>query len=89
MTELAGCVESNPFQQGWFVPHDIEGMKALRGEVFFIQELELFFDRTTKDFLWSDYYNHPNEPDHHVPFLFNYSSKPYTNRPVLSSMKLC
>ena len=26
-------------------------MKALRGEVFFIQELELFFDRTTKDFL--------------------------------------
>ncbi|GAA6371273.1 hypothetical protein GKD41_02200 [Odoribacter splanchnicus] len=71
------------------MPHDIEGMKALRGEVFFIQELELFFDRTTKDFLWSDYYNHPNEPDHHVPFLFNYSSKPYTNRPVLSSMKLC
>ena len=57
------------------MPHDIEGMKALRGEVFFIQELELFFDRTTKDFLWSDYYNHPNEPDHHVPFLFNYSSK--------------
>ena len=96
MTELAGktvggqgCVESNPFQQGWFVPHDIEGMKALMGEDFFIQELELFFDRTTKDFLWSDYYNHPNEPDHHVPFLFNYSSKPYTNRPVLSSMKLC
>ena len=72
-----GCVESNPFQQGWFVPHDIEGMKALMGEDFFIQELELFFDRTTKDFLWSDYYNHPNEPDHHVPFLFNYSSKPW------------
>ena len=59
------------------MPHDIEGMKALMGEDFFIQELELFFDRTTKDFLWSDYYNHPNEPDHHVPFLFNYSSKPW------------
>ena len=45
------------------MPHDIEGMKALRGEVFFIQELELFFDRTTKDFLWSDYYNHPKKLD--------------------------
>lgn len=72
-----GCMESNPYQQGWFVPHDIEGMKALMGEDFFMQELEAFFDKTTKDFLWSDYYNHPNEPDHHVPFLFNYSAKPW------------
>lgn len=72
-----GCAESNPFQQGWFVPHDIAGLKALMGEAFFLQELELFFDQTTKDFLWSDYYNHPNEPDHHVPYLFNYTSKPW------------
>ena len=26
-----GTTESNPFQQGWFVPHDIDGMKALMG----------------------------------------------------------
>lgn len=32
--------------------------------------------RTPSDFLRNDYYNHPNEPNHHVPFLFNHSSSP-------------
>ena len=26
LQEGYGCVESNPYQQGWFVPHDVEGM---------------------------------------------------------------
>jgi putative alpha-1,2-mannosidase len=26
--------------------------------------------------LWNDYYNHPNEPVHHVPFLFNLAGIP-------------
>gem|GEM_PF-5192885 len=26
-----GCIESNPFQQGWFVPQDIDGLKTLMG----------------------------------------------------------
>ncbi len=72
-----GCVESNNFQQGWFVPHDIEGLKKLMGADFFDSELELFFENTPKDFLWNDYYNHPNEPNHQVPFMLNYTDKPY------------
>ena len=72
-----GCVESNNFQQGWFVPHDIPGLKALMGDDFFDSELELFFDKTPEDFLWNDYYNHPNEPNHQVPFMLNYTKKPY------------
>src|SRR5690606_30734840 len=29
--EWYGSIESNPYQQGWFVPHDIPGMIALMG----------------------------------------------------------
>ena len=72
-----GCVESNNFQQGWFVPHDIEGLKNLLGEGYFLSELERFFDNTPEDFMWNNYYNHPNEPNHQVPFMFNYTAKPY------------
>ncbi len=66
-----GCIESNPFQQGWFVPHDIPGFMELAGKDFLINELKLFFQNTPTTFAWNDYYNHPNEPVHHVPFLFN------------------
>lgn len=73
-----GTTESNPFQQGWFVPHDINGLKQLMGgQEKFDAELDAFFEHVPSDFLWNDYYNHPNEPNHHVPFLFNYSSQPW------------
>ena len=39
--------------------------------------MEEFFDKAPDDFLWNDYYNHPNEPVHQVPFLFPYTEKPY------------
>ncbi|WP_146403274.1 GH92 family glycosyl hydrolase [Planctomycetes bacterium CA13] len=72
-----GTIESNPYQQGWFVPHDVAGMIELMGPEFFEQELEAFFDKVPDDFLWNDFYNHPNEPCHHVAFLFNYIGKPW------------
>lgn len=73
-----GCIESNPYQQGWFVPHDIEGLKELMGgEEAYRNELIAFFDQTPDDFLWNNYYNHPNEPVHHVPFLFNTAGVPH------------
>src|SRR5690606_5851027 len=73
-----GSIESNPYQQGWFVPHDIEGMVALMGgEESDKKDLVNFFEKTPKDFLWNDYYNHANEPVHHVPYLFNYVGAPW------------
>jgi predicted alpha-1,2-mannosidase len=72
-----GCTESNPFQQGWFVPHDVYGLMDLMGKDTFLKELTTFFDRVPKDFLWNDYYNHANEPCHHVVFLFNYAGAPW------------
>lgn len=72
-----GTVESNPYQQGWFVPHDVAGLIHLMGEPYFVQELETFFNKVPEDFLWNDYYNHPNEPCHHIAFLFDYVGRPW------------
>lgn len=72
-----GCAESNPWQQGWFVPHDVEGLvRLMGGRAKFTEELEKFFAATPKDFGWCDSYNHPNEPCHTLPFLFAHSTKP-------------
>jgi len=72
-----GCRESNPYQQGWFVPHDIPGLVELMGPEFFEQELVSFFENTPDDFLWNNYYNHANEPVHQVPFMFNEIGMPW------------
>jgi predicted alpha-1,2-mannosidase len=73
-----GCVESNPGQQSWFVPHDVPGLiQLMGGKEAFAQELEQFFEHTPDTFGWNDYYNHSNEPVHHVPYLFVYAGKPW------------
>lgn len=80
-TEWYGCVESNPYQQGWFVPHDIEGMVELMGgREAVLADLNELFDKTPEDFLWNDYYNHANEPVHFVPFLFNKLEEPWNTQ---------
>lgn len=78
-----GCIESNPYQQGWFVPHDIDGLKELMGgEEAFKNELVSFFENTPDDFLWNNYYNHPNEPVHHVPFMLNEAGVPHLTQKI-------
>ncbi len=67
-----GCMESNAWQQGWFVPHDVAGMVALMGgKEKVLADLTNFFEKVPHNMMWNDYYNHANEPVHHVPFLFN------------------
>ena len=78
LTEWYGCVEANPYQQGWFVPHDVPGMVELMGgREKVLADLKQFFDKTPDDFLWNLYYNHANEPVHFVPFLFNRLGEPW------------
>lgn len=76
--EWYGCIESNSYQQGWFVPHDIPGMVELMGgEDKVVTNLTNLFEKTPDNFLWNDYYNHANEPVHHIPFLFNRLRRPW------------
>jgi predicted alpha-1,2-mannosidase len=73
-----GCVESNPYQQGWFVPHDIDGMAELMGGMeATIADLDSMFANTPDNMLWNNYYNHANEPVHHIPFLYNRLGEPW------------
>ncbi len=72
-----GCVEANPWQQGWFVPHDLEGLiRLMGGRSRFTVELERFFSVVPADFRWNDAYNHPNEPCHTLPYLWAHSDRP-------------
>ncbi len=76
--EWYGSIESNPYQQGWFVPQDIPGMiELMGGRDKVLEDLTDFFEKTPEDMLWNDYYNHANEPVHLVPFLFNHLDAPW------------
>lgn len=72
-----GCVESNPWQQGWFVPHDLDGLiRLMGGRGRFTDELDRFFSVVPEDFRWNDAYNHPNEVCHTLPFLWSVTDRP-------------
>lgn len=78
LEEGYGCVECNELQQGWFVPHDITGMvEIMGGNEQVIADLDSMFSKTPANFLWNAYYNHANEPVHHVPFLYNRLGQPW------------
>lgn len=81
LKEWYGCMECNPLQQGWFVPHDVEGMTQLMGgRQKVLADLEWMFEKTPKDLLWNLYYNHANEPVHFVPYLFNRLGQPWSTQ---------
>ena len=72
-----GCMESNPYQQGWFVPHDWDAfVEMLGGREAALADLEHMFENTPRNYSWNDYYNHANEPVHFLPFLFNRLGRP-------------
>ena len=73
-----GCTESNPYQQGWFVPHDIPGLcELIGGKQKALADLTDFFNHVPEKMLWNPYYNHSNEPVHHIPFMFNRLDAPW------------
>jgi len=71
-----GCVESNTLQQTFFVPHDTDGLAGLMGRDRYLETLTRLFESTPAGANWTEYYNHPNEPVHTLPFLFNKIGRP-------------
>jgi len=72
LREWYGCIECNPYQQGWFVPHDVDGMvEMMGGRERVLADLDSLFANTPENMLWNVYYNHANEPVHLIPFLYN------------------
>ena len=79
--EWYGCIECNPYQQGWFVPQDYEGMAELMGgREKTIEDLKDFFENTPDNMLWNEYYNHSNEPVHFAPYIFNRLGEPWNTQ---------
>lgn len=65
MKSMPGFVEGNSWQYTFFVPHDIEGLRALMGgNKPFVEKLQTAFD--------SSYFTVNNEPDIAYPYLFTY-----------------
>ncbi|WP_329128493.1 GH92 family glycosyl hydrolase [Streptomyces sp. NBC_01476] len=80
MGDQDGCIESNPDQQGWFVPHDVPGLiSLLGGREAFTERLNGMFERTPPELMmkWNDAYNHSNEPVHQMAFMFVYAGAPW------------
>ena len=71
-----GCVESNIFQQTWFVPHNIRSLREKMGAERFEKELDEFFETADLSAFWNEAYNHSNEPVHTVPYIFSLIGKP-------------
>lgn len=71
-----GCVESNIFQQSWFVPYDVIGLSNLFGKERMLELLERLFEKADFSALWNINYNHSNEPCHNITHYFNVLGKP-------------
>ena len=72
-----GLYEGTLWQYRWFVPYNVKGMMSmLGGKSVFTDQLEYFFN--------NNLYNHGNEPDIHVPFLFNFTDKPYLSQKIVN-----
>ena len=97
-----GFIEGNSWNFSFHVPHDVFGlMDVMGGEKAFIEKLDKLFsmhlpeqyyaqnEDITEDCLVGGYV-HGNEPSHHVPYLYAWTSQPwktqYWLREILNKM---
>ncbi len=65
-----GLYEGTLWQYRWHAHYDLDGMiEMMGGKENYTNDLEYFFN--------NHLYNHGNQPDIHVPFLFNFGTKPW------------
>ena len=82
--ETGNYTEGNAWQWTWFVPHDIKGLKtAMGGEEAFKQNLDATFAAESQGSETADMTGmmgqvaFGNEPSHHIPYLYNWTSEPW------------
>ncbi len=68
--------EGTPRQYTFYVPHDIPGLAKLTGGT------KAFENSLDSLFIRNEYW-HGNEPGHHIPFLYNYTSSPWKAQRVV------
>ena len=84
-----GFIEGNSANYSFHVPHDVKGMiECFGGEKKFIERLDVLFAEDLDKKYYEDNedieeeclmggYVHGNEPSHHIPYLYNWTSQPW------------
>ena len=84
-----GFIEGNSANYSFHVPHDVKGMiDCFGGEKKFIERLDVLFAEDLDKKYYEDNedieeeclmggYVHGNEPSHHIPYLYNWTSQPW------------
>ncbi len=90
-------VEGNAWQWNWYVPHDIEGMINLHGDIdqfgdkmdsLFTVSSELVGEEVSSDISGLiGQYAHGNEPSHHIIYLFNYAERPWRTQELVDQIR--
>ena len=88
-TDEPGYIEGNAWNYSLYVPHDPETLIQIMGgnkrfvphldSLFTMQLPDSFFANTediTRDGIIGNYV-HGNEPSHHIPYLYNWTNKPW------------
>lgn len=80
-----GFTEGNAWTYSWFVPHDVQGLVELMGEDLFIERLDSFFEKFVYPGWVEKFSNywHGNEPDQHMPYLYNFVRQPWKTQDVV------
>lgn len=83
-----GFQEGNAWQYTFYVPHAVEELVNILGKETFNDRLENIFKVSQKNVFGggtkidafaglSGFYNHGNQPNLHISWMFNFSGKPY------------
>jgi predicted alpha-1,2-mannosidase len=83
--------EASSWQMSWFVPHDVKGLiQMMGGRQAFIAKLDTFFTMPYKPKAIArditgmiGQYCHGNEPDHQVPFYYNWAGAPWKTQELV------
>lgn len=101
-THGEGFIEGNALNYSFYVPQDVNGLiRLMGGEKTFISKMDSLFtmhlpdeffaetEDVTKEGLLGGYV-HGNEPSHHIPFLYVWTSQPwktqYWQREIMNKM---
>lgn len=88
-THGEGFIEGNSWNFSFHVPHDVFGvMKCMGGEKEFLRKLDELFAMHLPEMYYKDNeditadcliggYVHGNEPSHHIPYLYAWTSQPW------------
>ena len=101
-TSNEGFIEGNSWNYSFYVPHDVNGLiKIMGGDKKFIRRLDTLFEMYVPDEFFAATedvtregmlggYVHGNEPSHHIPYLYMWTSQPwktqYRVREVMNKM---